>query len=184
MCCPSITYDEYGCLRRGNNAILVHKLGVKHQHLHDGVVLDINATCADLGDTVCSQLLGAHALSGCDIVSYRFGKDKASVLKTLKTGNFPGLFEVRSEESVTHEDIVAVGQQFFAALFGQPTVCSTTLARYNLYTRKQGKPLRIMLLSTTVTNHYLHVLTCRCLFGRQLNNKVLQMSASQSMVGK
>ena len=28
----------------------------------DGVVLDINATCANLGDTVCSQLLGAHVL--------------------------------------------------------------------------------------------------------------------------
>ena len=34
----------------------------------DGVVLDINATCANLGDTVCSQLLGAHALSGCDTI--------------------------------------------------------------------------------------------------------------------
>ena len=38
----------------------------------DGVVLDINATCANLGDTVCSQRLGAHALSGCDTVSYPF----------------------------------------------------------------------------------------------------------------
>ena len=35
----------------------------------DGVVLDINATCANLWDTVCSQLPGAHALSGCDTVS-------------------------------------------------------------------------------------------------------------------
>ena len=26
--------DEYGCLRRGNKAILVHKLGVKHHKLH------------------------------------------------------------------------------------------------------------------------------------------------------
>ena len=30
----------------------------------DGVVLDINATYAILRDTLCSQLLGAHALSG------------------------------------------------------------------------------------------------------------------------
>ena len=44
----------------------------------DGVVLDVNATCANLGSTVCSQLLGAHAITGCDTVSYPFGKGKAS----------------------------------------------------------------------------------------------------------
>ena len=58
------------------------------------VFLDINATCAYLGDTVCSQLLGAHALSGCDTVSYPFDKGKISVLKTLKAGNVPGLFDI------------------------------------------------------------------------------------------
>ena len=51
----------------------------------DGVVLDVNATCAHLGSTVCSQLLGAHAITGCDTVSYPFGKGKASMLKTVKT---------------------------------------------------------------------------------------------------
>ena len=123
----------------------------------DGVVLDINATCANLGDTVCSQLLGAHVLSGCDTVSYPFGKGKASVLKTPKTGNFPGLFDVPGEESATHVDLMAVGQHFFAALYGQHTGTSMTQARYNLYTRKQAKPLRIMLLPPTDTHLYLHV---------------------------
>ena len=47
----------------------------------DGVVLDVNATYAHLGRTVCSQLLGEHALTGCDTVSYPFGKGKASMLK-------------------------------------------------------------------------------------------------------
>ena len=83
----------------------------------DGVVLDINATCANLWDTVCSQLLGAHALSGCDTVSYPFVKGKASVLKTLKAGNFWGLFDVLGEESATHVDLMVVGQHFFAALW-------------------------------------------------------------------
>ena len=124
----------------------------------DGVVLDINATCANLGDTVCSQLLGAHVLSGCDTVSYPFGKGKASVLKTLKAGNFPGLFDVLGEESVTHVDLMAVGQHFFAALYGQPTGTSMIQARYKImYTRKQAKPLRIMLLPPTDTNFYLQV---------------------------
>ena len=123
----------------------------------DGVVLDINATCANLGDTVCPHLLGAHALSGCDTDSYPFGKVKASVLKTLKAGNFPGLFDVLGEESATHADLMAVGQHFFAVLYGQPTGTSMTQARYNLYTRKQAKPLRILLLPPTDTNLYLHV---------------------------
>ena len=81
----------------------------------DGVVLNINATCANLGDTMCSQLL-----RGCDTVSYPFGKGKASVLKTLKAGNSPGLFDVLGEESTTHADLMAVGQQFFAALYYNP----------------------------------------------------------------
>ena len=123
----------------------------------DGVVLDINATCANLGDTVGSQLLGAHALSGCDTVFYPFGKGKASVLKTLKAGNVPGLFDVLGEESATHVDLMAVGQHFFAALYGQTTGTSMTQARYNLYTHKKVKPLRIMLLPPTDTNLYLLV---------------------------
>ena len=61
--------------------------------------------------------------------SYPFGKGEASVLKTLKAGNFLGLFDVLGEESVTHADLMAVGQQFYAAQYGQPTVTSMTQAR-------------------------------------------------------
>ena len=106
---------------------------------------------------MCSQLLGAHALSGCDTVSYPFVKGMASVLKTLKAGNFRGLFDVLGEESATYVDLMVVGQHFVAVLYGQPTGTSMTQARYNLYTRKQPKPLRIMLLPPTDTNLYLHV---------------------------
>ena len=75
---------------------------------------------------VYSQLLGAHALSGCDTVSYPFGKGKASVLKTLKPDTFPGLFELLGEDSAIHADLMTVGQKFFAALYGQPTGTSIT----------------------------------------------------------
>ena len=51
----------------------------------------------------------------------------------------------------------ATGQQFFAALYGQLTGISMTQTRYNLYTCKQRKPLRIMLLPPTDTNLYIHV---------------------------
>ena len=52
---------------------------------------------------------------------------------------------------------MAVGQQFFAAPYGQPMGTSMTQARYNMYTHKQGKPLCIMLLCPMETNLYLHV---------------------------
>ena len=45
----------------------------------NGVVIDINATCMQLGSK-CLQLLGMHALSGCDTVSYPFNKGKVSTL--------------------------------------------------------------------------------------------------------
>ena len=42
----------------------------------NGDVLDINKTVQPLGPIKCSQLLGIHALSGCDTVSYPFGIGK------------------------------------------------------------------------------------------------------------
>ena len=47
----------------------------------DGTVLDINATCADLGPQ-CLQLLGMHAISVCGTTSYAYSKGKFSALKT------------------------------------------------------------------------------------------------------
>ena len=69
----------------------------------------------------------------------------------------PNLFNVLGEESATHADFMAVGQQFLAAQYAQPMGTSMTQARYNLYTRKQGKPLGIMLLPPTDTHLYLHL---------------------------
>ena len=49
------------------------------------------------------------------------------------------------------------GQRFFTAMYGQPEGTSMSLARYNLYTRKKGKPLRIMALPSTKANLLLHI---------------------------
>ena len=42
----------------------------------NGDVLDINETVQRSGPRKCSQLLGIHALSGCNTVSYPFWKRK------------------------------------------------------------------------------------------------------------
>ena len=68
----------------------VHRAGLQckvQMEWWDGIVLDIKATCADLGPK-CLQLLGMHALSGCDTTSYPFGKGKISALNTLLAGDF------------------------------------------------------------------------------------------------
>jgi len=46
---------------------------------YDGKVIDINATALKLKDK-CFDLLAIHALSGCDSVSYPFGKGKVSAI--------------------------------------------------------------------------------------------------------
>ena len=56
----------------------------------DGTVLDICATVDKWGDT-CGQLPGMHALSGCDTVSYPYGKGKKSALKVLMNTDIDGL---------------------------------------------------------------------------------------------
>ena len=43
----------------------------------DGSAFDIHATCADISQK-CLQLLGMHALSGCDTTFYPYGKGKVT----------------------------------------------------------------------------------------------------------
>ena len=62
----------------------------------DGTMLDINATCADIGPK-CLQLLGMHSLSGWDTTSYLFGKGKISALQTMLAGDLQGLADVLGE---------------------------------------------------------------------------------------
>ncbi len=58
----------------------------------DGTVLNINATCANLGPK-CLQLLGMHSLSGCDTTSYPYGKGKITAL----TLSFPNCLDARGK---------------------------------------------------------------------------------------
>ena len=81
----------------------------------------------------------------------------ASCIRALKAGYYPGLCDVLGEEVATGAELMALGQQFFAALYGRRPGASMTQARYNLYTRKRGKPLPIMSLPVTEKNLLYHV---------------------------
>ena len=85
----------------------------------NGTILDINATCMELGPK-CPQLLGMHVLSGCDSTSYLYGKGKISARNTLLSGNYPGLSEIVGEVGTTHEQLMEATTLFFISLYGQP----------------------------------------------------------------
>ena len=67
-------------------------------------MLDINSTFANLGPK-CLQLLGMHAISGCDTTSYPFSKGKATALKILLAGDYHGLANVLGEVGATTERV-------------------------------------------------------------------------------
>ena len=107
----------------------------------NGTVLDINATCADLGPQ-CLQLLGMHAISGCGTTSYPYAKGKFSALKTMLDGDFPGM-----------DDVLGV----FLALYSQPAETSIKSARFTLDTLNKKSP-KVKALPPASPNMFLHVL--------------------------
>lgn len=50
------------------------------------------------------------------------------------------------------------GEQFFSALYGHTECAPMSDVRYNLCTRKAGKPLKLMALPPTEINLHLHIL--------------------------
>ena len=120
----------------------------------DGTVLDINQTCTKLGSK-CPQLLGMHALTGCDTTSFPFNKGKVSALSVLDAGDFPG------EEDAMRWELLEVGLSFFCALYGQKPDTPMEDARYNLYTKTKAKP-RLRNLPPNSANLLLHVQRAPC----------------------
>ena len=122
----------------------------------DSMVLDIHATVVKLGDT-CSQLPGMHALSGCDPVSYPYGKGKKSALKVLMNNDIDGLQDVLGEPDISQGQLKATAGAFFLALYGQKKTDSLNSARYKMY-MSQKKPPPLKKLPPTDNNLQLHVL--------------------------
>ena len=58
-----------------------------------GTVLNINETCNNLGEKSL-QILGMHALSGCDTTSYTCGKEKGSAINALSKTDLSEIYTV------------------------------------------------------------------------------------------
>ena len=121
----------------------------------NGSVLDINATVTALGDK-CRGLLGMHALSGCDTVSYPNGRGNVSALRVLPQTDIDELDSVLGEESATQTDLQKAGTSFFLSLYCQKESTSLNAARHDIY-RKRKNPPPLKSLPTTDANLALHV---------------------------
>ena len=70
-----------------------------------------------------------HALSGCDTVSYPYGKGKKSALKVLMNTDIDGLQDALGEPDISQGQLKATAGAFFLALYGQKKTDSVNTAR-------------------------------------------------------
>ena len=122
----------------------------------NGDVLVINETVQRLGPKKCSQLLGIHALSGCDTVSYPFGRGTKSALRLLER-DIPGLDQVLGQPGATHVQLQETAYTFFLPLYGKKGCTTMNDARGHFY-RGHKKPPPLKKLPPTDANLQLHVL--------------------------
>jgi hypothetical protein len=59
------------------------------------------------------------------------------------------LLKVLCEEDATKPDLMETAKQFFSSMYGQPKGTTMSEARYRIYSKKKGKPMRIMALPPT-----------------------------------
>ena len=101
-------------------------------------ILNINESVSLLG-AKSHQLLGMHALSGCDAVTSQFGHGNATALKVLKSADHPGLYTVFDEQSANHQQLVGTGRKLICSLYGVAAGESMASATYALYTKKDRR---------------------------------------------
>jgi len=95
-----------------------------------GAILNFIDSSSLLG-TKSIQLLGTHAVSGCNTVSYPFGHGKPMTLKVLKYADHSGLYTAFGEEGATLEQLMETGYNFISS-----QAKSMTPVRYALYSKR------------------------------------------------
>ena len=77
---------------------------------------DGKSTVMALGDKYV-QLLPMHAITGCDTVSYTFGKGKVSSLKVIMDSDHLEI-ELFGESNATISDVMCTGCRIVGRLYG------------------------------------------------------------------
>ena len=87
---------------------LQYKIQIEHW---DRSVLDINATCANLGQ-IYLHLLGMYALSGCDTTSYPYDAGDVTALNNMVSENNQGLATME-DVGTPHTELMNEAMPFF-----------------------------------------------------------------------
>ena len=117
-----------------------------------GAIININESSSLLG-AKSLQLLGMHALSSCDTVSYPFGHGKATALNVLKSADHSGLYSVFGEQSANNQQLLETGRKFICLLYCVAAGEGMASARYALYTKMtRGKAACVKTLPPTDAN--------------------------------
>ena len=111
------------------------------------MILDIKSTIEKLGQRKYRHILGLHALPGCDMVPYPFGKGTISALKLLEN-DIQGLDLVLREPDASREKLKAVGDQFFLTVYRENNCSSLSEARLRIYQTQKKNPTEEKLPST------------------------------------
>ena len=122
----------------------------------DGRTISINASAEKLG-AKCLELLPLHALTGCDTVSYPFGKGKVTALKMLLNPTCPRLDHVIGEHAASEADILESGGLVFSLLYGAKPGTKMNQIRYDLFKKKKDAPMNIKTLPPTDQSLAYHV---------------------------
>ena len=104
---------------------------------YDGRIIDINATSAKLGDK-CLDLLVVHAISGCDTVSYPFGKGKVSAINTMLKMDID--LKAFANPEATELEWMQAGLNFLSLIYCGKIVESLSDLRFDIFSRKTETP--------------------------------------------
>lgn len=104
---------------------------------YSGEIIDINATTLEL-KSKCYDLLALHALSGCDTVSYPFGKGKISAVNMLLKSDLD--LNVFADPDANESDWMQAGLQFISRFYGGTISTSLNTLRFTLFSKKMEPP--------------------------------------------
>lgn len=112
----------------------------------DGKCIDINLTALTLGEH-CLQLLPLHVATGCDTVSYPFGKGKLTAVNLMKKSKLD--LSAIGEANTSEEQLLTAGCHLFCLLYGIDAPITMNELRYTIFTTKREKCSNLRLLPPT-----------------------------------
>ena len=126
--------DVFVLLMYFNNEKCLSCIATMERPIAGGSVIDIGASAAQHKEIV-KHLPAAHALTGCDTVSYIYGIGKVSALKVLKSGMTLNLL---GQHDADMDDVVSEATSFIAACYGSRTKGDLSEIRYTIWASKMA----------------------------------------------